>query len=386
MHWLIASMGTSPEVLTEALFALEQDGKTVSHATCVGTGDAFREAEARIFAENGALQRLRRALGKPESWLSREFGFHWETEPLKNCDNRNLAEAKAMDLAFSRAILHAQTHGDGSVVACISGGRKTMSSSLQQAMVLLARPGDWAFHVLLNMPEGIQEADVFRRRFAFPGDPDFPEFAEVRAEHFELPLVRLRGLASSRGIDLTDPALVLHCQRAVDEIPVAPSLLLDLGTLQLYLVLGGHQYQIKKLKTPQALMLGAWAVAGAPGLRRVDAKPALERVLANWRKLPKFFPTMFPDSPRIEDYIKDWTHPGDNMKNTFEMAVSRLKTTLTEGNPLLDPFAIRSLDPKGTANPVYGFEASVYENGLFKIHSGFRNLANDGVSMEAMEG
>jgi CRISPR-associated protein (TIGR02584 family) len=366
MHWLIASMGTSPEVLTEALFCLESTGNQVAHVTCVGTGEAFQNAESRLFSRGGALERLRAFLNRPAEWLSRE-SFHWETEPLNTMDSRNREEARAMDRAFTRAILQAQKQGDGPVAACISGGRKTMSSSLQQAMALLARPEDWAFHILLNLPEGLSESEVFKRSFAFPGDPQCLDLAEVGSEIIEVPLVRLRALAASRNIDLADPALIEHYQRAVNAPLHPPRLLLDLRDLSLHLLVGSMAFRIRKLTPPQALLMGAWGLSGKPGMRRKECRKELERVLAIWRRTPGFFPRVAGDSKKIEDYIYNWTHADDGLKNLFETAVTRLKRSLTGGNPLLDPFALRSLDPKGTVDPDYGFAPAIHGQGLIEV-------------------
>jgi hypothetical protein len=190
----------------------------------------------------------------------------------------------------------------------------------------------------------------------------------VTAEIIEVPLVRLRALAASRSIDLADPALVHHYQQAVNAPLRAPRLRLDLRDLSLSLVVDGDQaYRIRKLTPSQALMLGAWGISAQRGLRRRECRKDLERVLAIWRRTPGFFPGIAPDSRKIEDYIRHWTHESDNLKNVFETAVTRFKSSLTRGNPLLDPFALRSLDPKGTPDPAYGFKEVVYEQHLIEV-------------------
>ena len=191
MTWLIASMGTSPSILTEALWYLETEKHlAVDRLTCVGTRDSKAEAEARLFSPGGPLDRLRSCLGKPADWLTEFRGFSWELEALQARDNRDLEEALSMDRAFRRAIRTAQEseEHEGPVIACITGGRKTMSSSLLQAMTLLARGEDWAFHVLLDTPADIGEQSVVRSDFGFPGDPAHPEFAMVGVDAFEVPL------------------------------------------------------------------------------------------------------------------------------------------------------------------------------------------------------
>lgn len=379
MHWLIASMGRSPEVLTEAIYHLESQKLAVGRVTCVGTKTAQEDAEKRVFETGGALNRLRKSLNKPDSWLTPGNGFHWEVEPLKAVDNRDLAEAKAMDRAFRRAVLHAQREGDGPVVACISGGRKTMSSSLQQAMALLAREQDWAFHVLLNVPEGMEEENVTRMcrdaqgkelpRFAFPGDPLFPEFSKVGVDAFRVPLVKLREFAASRKIDLANPKLVAQLQRVVDELSQPPRLFLNLGELRPIIVIGDQKQTGERLTWRHALLLGAWIYAGEP-IKRQESRKFLLAVYREWSQTPEFFSNRGVDSKAVMQCIDLWTSETSKGQARFQENVSRLGSELEERGPLMDPFVIRSLAPQATKNPPYGFMTDVYAEGRAKILRG----------------
>ena len=356
MIWLIASMGLSPEVLTEAIYHLESSGKPVGRVTCVGTQTALSGAEAHIFKEGEALDRLRRHLGKPEAWLRPGRDFQWEAEALKATDNRNMEEARVMDRAFRRAILKAQAEGQGPVVACISGGRKTMSSSLQQAMALLARPGDWAFVVLLNPPDGIEESEVTRARFAFPQDPRCPQFSSVRVDAFEIPLVRLRTLAASRDLDLADPKLVAKLQRAVDDVSLPARLTFNLKDRTPILVLGKRYLTLAPLSIPQTLLLVTWIRAGRP-LRPSECHKPLLDFHAEWRQLGV---NGEEEDRRISEYIEAWSSPREVDKGSLQVQVARLKKRLQSLDPMLEPYVIRSLAPRGTMDPQYGFSESLY--------------------------
>ena len=79
MTWLIASMGNSPSVLTEAIWYLEvQKDTPVDRLTCVGTQASKVEAERVLLAPGGSLERLRRHFRKDEDWPE----IDWEMEPL----------------------------------------------------------------------------------------------------------------------------------------------------------------------------------------------------------------------------------------------------------------------------------------------------------------
>lgn len=258
MRYLIASLGTAPAVLTEALWHLEREAQQpVDRLLCVGTQGAWTEAQ-KLFEPGGALDRLRHHLGKPQGWMAVGQGF--EPRIVPSPDNRSLEEAKAMDQAFRDAVLAAQqaVGPEGQVVACISGGRKTMSSSLQQAMTLLARTQDRAFHVLLRCPAGIEESHITRSGFAFPGDPAHPEAAGVGVDAYEVPLVRLRDVARLNGIELTSPNLVERLQGELE----APRLVLNLSTRYLSRHKGDKLLRFLRLPPQEAILLAAIVQAG----------------------------------------------------------------------------------------------------------------------------
>ena len=226
MVHLIASMGTAPSILSEAIWFLEEDRKLpVTGLTCVGTQASLASAQKDLFSPGGALDRLRKYLRKAKGWLGPDE-VHWEAEPLEAEDSNTEAEAKALDRAFRAAILKAQRPGEDPVWACISGGRKTMSAGLQQAMVLLAREQDHAFHVLLRTPTFKLEGELQGSGWGFPGDsfprlqpestlPTLQAQGELGICGVMAPLVKLRAVAMAHGIDLASERLVVALQEAL---------------------------------------------------------------------------------------------------------------------------------------------------------------------------
>lgn len=360
MTWLIASLGTAPSVLTEALWHLEvQKGLPVDRLTCVGTRESWAKASRDLFVPGGALERLRNHLGKPEDWMTEGHGF--SKVVAESVDTRDLEEAKAMDQAFRHVIKAAQEdeEHDGPVIACISGGRKTMSSSLQQSMTLLARNEDWAFHVLLDLPPGVEESAVTRSDFGFPGDPAHPGFAEVGVEAFEVPLVRLREFASIKKIDLADDELVSKLQKAVEESAVRPRLTLDLAGTRLT---DDAKAEWELRLTPQqAMLLAAYAMGGRP-MTIEEAEPHLRRVIDLWKALgvqagTKAFPAELEE---LEDCVEWWLDPGEASRLAPQL--SRLNAVLLKKDSTLHPFRLQArprLD--GGARPgTFGFASEVY--------------------------
>lgn len=362
---LISSMGTSPAVLTEALWWLERERDLkVMGLTCVGTSTAQAEAERQLFAPDGALDRLRRALGKDPAWLGPKY-VAWEAEPLESSDNRNRDEAMAMDRAFRRAILKAQEGRAEAVVACISGGRKTMSSCLQQAMTLLARPRDWAFHILLRLPDDLPEGEVIKSQWAFPMDDRHPRSAEIHLDGIEVPLVRLRGVAQRAKLNLDDFGVVEVLQTALANLADLPELVLDLETLHLHKVQRGERYDLGKLSPKDALILAAYIRAGRP-LCRSEARPFARHILDRWSALDLYSTKWIPAAEEEVEEIWDGlfsTRPID--EDEFAQAKSKLHRKL--GNWLMDPetvshFKLEPRDRTAAAPRPIGFSAAVYEN------------------------
>lgn len=368
---LISSMGTSPAVLTEAIWWLDQEcSLSVTGLTCVGTSTAQTEAATRLFDPDGALDRLRQALGKDPSWLGPKQ-VNWEAEPLEVSDNRNRSEALAMDRAFRGAILKAQDGPADAVVACISGGRKTMSSSLQQALTLLARPRDWAFHILLRIPDDLPEMDVIRSQWAFPGDDRHPRNAEIHLDGIEVPLVRLRAVAQRAKLRLDDPGVVEVLQAALTNLADLPELVLDLKTLRLHKIQSGERFDLGKLSPKDALILGAYARSGRH-LLKSEAKPFARHLLERWSALGVYGSRAVPLEKDEAEQVWNTlfsTHSGD--EDGFAQAKAKLHRKLAAW--LMDPeivshFKLESRDLRRVAGPrPIGFSAIVYEGRKMRL-------------------
>ncbi len=368
---LISSMGTSPAVLTEALWWLDQTcGLEVTGLTCVGTSTSRAEAERQLFAPEGALDRLRLALDKDPSWLGPRH-VTWEAEPLESTDNRNRDEAVAMDRAFRKAILKAQDGQAEAVVACISGGRKTMSSCLQQAMTLLARPKDWAFHILLRLPEDLPEGEVIQSKWAFPGDDRHPRSTDIQLDGIEVPLVRLRSVAQRAKVALDDFGVVDILGAALADLAGLPELVLDLETLHLHKLQRGERYDLGKLAPKDALILGAYIRAGRP-LLRSEARPFARHILERWSALDLYSTREVSGSE--EELEGTWDALFNNRAiNEDEFAQAKSKLHRKLAGWLMDPetvshFKLEPREGRRAQGPrAIGFSAAVYEGRKIRL-------------------
>ncbi|BDU68706.1 hypothetical protein GETHOR_08070 [Geothrix oryzae] len=376
MAWLVATMGTSPAVLTEAIWYLEQvEGLEVDRVTCIGTEASKTTAVAQIFTSEGPLDRLRRALDKPAEWLGAEGTLVWADEPLRASDNRNRAQALALDRACREVIRVAQEQGDGPVIACISGGRKTMSSSLQQAMTLLARPEDWAFHVLLQPdPDLPQEARKVLESgaYGFPDDPAHPHLVgKVRLDVFEIPIVRLRDFALGAGTRrLLEEDFITSLQRSVDEATAIPRLCLDLKTSRLELAWGDDQARDAStvLSDHQSLLLAGWIQAGGP-IPRSSMAPAMEEVIVRLRDSGIIG---IDEEEKLLGVVDAWVEPESKTIGPIQHELNDLIVNL---HPALERFTIKSRwgrKPKAGQPQAgcFGFAEDVYAQGLISLRFG----------------
>lgn len=175
--YVIATLGTSPAVLTELCYALiAGEGADVVGLEVWTTGGDGQTGQATIekFVQEGRWDALVAALGDRGDRVPRprlggqgnlddvaeriEAGerpwrlevFRGEDGPLP--DIRDAADAQLMDETLFNRVRWLQRNlpGGVSLVGSLAGGRKTMSAGLQSAFSLLGSPDDRLVHVLLH--------------------------------------------------------------------------------------------------------------------------------------------------------------------------------------------------------------------------------------------
>lgn len=166
---LIALCGKTPQIVTEALYALHEQNRFPARVLILTTETGRDLCRLHLLhPEHGKIARLLASLGRAAGSLSfsekdiltpsiraRRPVMDIETEE----DSRCFFEL-CLDTVFTL------TRGyDGELLFSIAGGRKTMSTALALAAQCYARPQDSMFHVLVP-PK--QEADP---RFFYPCPP-----------------------------------------------------------------------------------------------------------------------------------------------------------------------------------------------------------------------
>ena len=143
---LICVTGLTPQVVTECFFALAHSDAPILAAEVVilSTARGATLAQQRLAP---AFAAMCGQYGWPEPTIRVEV---IGTPPLD--DIRTDADNDALADALARLVSAATRRSELPLVACISGGRKSMSALLALTMALYARPQDRIAHVLVNEP------------------------------------------------------------------------------------------------------------------------------------------------------------------------------------------------------------------------------------------
>ncbi|MGC8735488.1 MAG: CRISPR-associated ring nuclease Csm6, partial [Dissulfurimicrobium sp.] len=161
---LLAASGLSPQVITEALYALWHQGRPISRLEIITTRTGKERILAGLFSPmDGKLLAFMQEFGIPENDI--EFGPHLihvlkdETgneldDIITPKDNKILLQT-CIDLAYQLT-----SDPDSAVFFLVAGGRKTMTSCLTLAAQIYGRPQDRIYHVLVT-PEFEQCRDFW---------------------------------------------------------------------------------------------------------------------------------------------------------------------------------------------------------------------------------
>lgn len=223
-YYVIATLGSSPAVLTELLWVLcaQEDASIVGVEvwTTGGPGASERSGQAQLgkFAMSGGFGDLIRALpgaALPDfSWPvpatealdaaasgRRPYSIHIFARASEAGatsdfveDVRDGRDARFIEVQLLERVrrLKAELPEDVQLLGSLAGGRKTMSSSLQNAFLLLAGPEDRLVHVLLNRAIELSEEPNWRT-FTVP-DPKWGLPLDEQVEVYDVPFPRLAPL------------------------------------------------------------------------------------------------------------------------------------------------------------------------------------------------
>lgn len=201
---LLAVVGLSPQVVTETLYALHQQGRRVDaihiittrqgkemiHSRLLAPGDGFYH---RYMADHG-IDPATIAFGSDHVHaVADENGI--EIDDIENEEENERLIRYCLEITF-RFTADPET----AVFFSIAGGRKTMSACLMLAAELYGRPQDRVYHVLVS-PEFESNRDFYYPpRESIPielrdrnNQPYFKETRYARINLIPIPLLSVRG-------------------------------------------------------------------------------------------------------------------------------------------------------------------------------------------------
>lgn len=161
---LLAVTGLSPQVLTETLYALHQQGQIVQSIQVITTRQGKEKINAYLLSPtDGQYYSYLKAYGINSSSIS------FCAENIHVIKDRNGIEIddiageddneRLLELCLSLTF-HFTSDSKNTVFFSIAGGRKTMSACLMTAVHLYGRPQDRVYHVLVS-PEFESNRDFF---------------------------------------------------------------------------------------------------------------------------------------------------------------------------------------------------------------------------------
>ncbi len=210
-HLLLAVIGLSPQVLTEAIYALFAEGRPVDAVHCITTARGRAEILNTLLApRNSPLDDFCRQYGVDRKALdfgpeSVELLYRQGGEPM---DDIASEEDNAIVLRACLEAAHRYTADPGTVVSfLVAGGRKTMTSCLTLAAQCYGRSCDRIYHVLVS-----PEFEGCRSFWFPPREPEHLELRNERGEPFFMSTasaqVTLVPIPFFSARDLLDPALL----------------------------------------------------------------------------------------------------------------------------------------------------------------------------------
>ncbi|MEW6380269.1 MAG: CRISPR-associated ring nuclease Csm6 [bacterium] len=218
---LLAVCGLSPQVITEALYALHQEGRRVDAIQVITTRDGKDMINAHLLSPaDGQYYQYLRDYGKDAGQI--DFGADHvhvitdedgrQIDDIIDEDDNECLLRKCLDLTFSLT-----SDPETAVFFLVAGGRKTMSSCLTLAAQLYGRPQDRIYHVLVS--PGFES----NRGFFYPppvpveielkdqkGEPYSKKTSYARVNLIHMPFVSIRDRLSHEWLGTPhDPATLM---------------------------------------------------------------------------------------------------------------------------------------------------------------------------------
>jgi len=148
---LLATIGASPQVLTETLYALHQSGKAFPDEVFVITTLSAKNMLINGLFRDGHLQALKNEYQMPDFAFDESHIWLIEDDagnPLE--DAKSVEDQSDMADFITRTLFKLTSDPNLAIHTSLAGGRKTMAFYIGYAMSLLGREQDTLSHVFVD--------------------------------------------------------------------------------------------------------------------------------------------------------------------------------------------------------------------------------------------
>ena len=218
---LLAVTGLSPQVVTETLFALHQQNKSVDAIHIITTRQGKEKINAHLLSpKDGKYYEYLKEYDIDPATI--DFGFgnvHTikdsngiEIDDIEGEEENEWLLKKCLELAFAFT-----KDSNTTIFFSVAGGRKTMSSCLMVAAQLYGRPQDRVYHVLVSPEFESNREFYYPPRKSVPielkgknGQPYVKETKYARVTLVPVPFVSIRDRLSENMLsEPKDPATLM---------------------------------------------------------------------------------------------------------------------------------------------------------------------------------
>ncbi|MCG9665939.1 CRISPR-associated ring nuclease Csm6 [Vibrio mediterranei] len=194
---LLSTTGTSPQVLTETLFAIAKSGRPFPDEVYVITTQSSKDVLLNGLIRDGHLEALKSEYQLPEFTFDESHVWLIENDKGEYIDDAKSIDDQTFMADFITKKVFELTQNDNTAIhASLAGGRKTMAFYFGYAMSMFGRSQDTLSHVFVD------DAYEFVRDFWYPtknqkwvtgkngqGEVDVSQATVTLAE---IPFVRMR--------------------------------------------------------------------------------------------------------------------------------------------------------------------------------------------------
>ncbi|WP_064604467.1 CRISPR-associated ring nuclease Csm6 [Photobacterium sp. J15] len=148
---LLSTTGTSPQVLTETLYAIHTSGKPFPDEIYVITTRSTRQMLMNGLFRDGHLNALKEEYQLPDFKFTEDHIWLIEDDNGQPIDDaKSIIDQTYMADFITRKVYQLTQKDDVAIHASLAGGRKTMAFYFGYAMSLLGREQDTLSHVFVN--------------------------------------------------------------------------------------------------------------------------------------------------------------------------------------------------------------------------------------------